>query len=194
MDMQTRPATQIAMDQVVSILHSSPTALSPSEIADQCSTDAQAVYRAIGNLLRDRRIECTGETKGRRGQPTRLYQIVKQDEPRAGMSDADLLREHLEREMAGSAIGEAHDGDEHERAVYVAPPEIPARLDRDDWFIARRIADLDDPEPRLAEARQWAAIVGAIADRLDAGRALPPDADVIAALRDMRQGLLEVAA
>lgn len=191
MDMQ-RPATQVAMDQVVSILAVSPTALSSADIADQCSTDAQAVYRAIGNLLRDRRIECTGETKGRRGQPTRLYQLAQQDEPRAGMSDADLLREHLEREMAGIAIGEAHDGDEHERAVYVAPPEIPKRTE--DWFIARRIADLDDPEPRLAEARQWAAIVGAIADRLDAGRALPPDADVIAALRDMRQGLLEVAA
>lgn len=61
-------------------------------------------------------------------------------------------------------------------------------------FAARLIADLDDPEPRLLDAAQWADVVGAIADRLDSGRALPPHPDVIAALRAMEQGLMEVAA
>ena len=61
-------------------------------------------------------------------------------------------------------------------------------------FAARLIASIPDPEPRVLGAGLWADVAGAIADRLDAGRALPPHPELIAMLRAMERGLLEIAA
>ena len=116
----------------------------------------------------------------------------------------DAIEGQLAR--GAGAAAEAQDGDEFAAAPLPRPAYKPAAVafrsegtladhqGKSANFAARYIAALDDPEPRLLEARWIADLLGAVAGRLEAGRSLPPDPEAVRLLREAEAILLEVAA
>lgn len=198
-----KPRIHRVQDEIMNLLSLNSDPMTARDLITLCeSHEAESdIHKAVGNLVRAGRIEVAGTTEGARGATARLYRI-------AVGTDTERLMSHLERDLANAGAGpnipldSAHGStlaDEFRSGRIADLSYEPDSIRRHvrpapNSFAARLIAGLPDPEPRVLGADIWAEVIGAIADRLESGRALPPHPEVIAILRDMRKELLEVAA
>lgn len=132
--------------------------------------------------------------------PVRTRLCAADDRP---LNSADGASEGDEFTSAGTALQYGPDSVRlHVRPAGLIDVHWPDAMELPDagkpakrqHFIARLIESLPAPEPRVLDAAIWAAAFGALAARLERGQSIPPDPELISALREYEKGALEVAA
>lgn len=180
MDMQTKPQTRVAMDEVLRLMADHGPEMSSTEIREMCSVDDNAAYAAIGNLLKEGLIELAGKVKGKRGQTTRVYRLASTADASVNEPEPEPVDGPSEPDPLEIGQSEQHAGDEFERAVYVAP------VGSGDPIIAaiERLA-----EPRWQEGLMHASRLRALA----ASACVAPHSDIAAWLGDLASAIEEMS-